>query len=296
MRLFLIIALICSLAPEARAETLSHAGVERSYLLHVPPSVQGPRPVFVVLHPGGSYAAQFRRMTRFDAEADAAGAIAVYPQGVSGHWNDGRTSEDGSAVHSGDDTGFILALIDRLVEEGLADRTKVHVAGHSNGGMMAMRLSCEAPERLRSIAAVSASLPVGFSCPRQVHPIAALFIRGTSDPYVPIAGGRVKGEHRRGSVLSAEATLGFFARRNGCTSPGSKRVPAPASGNGMPATVTTYRRCEGAPTVGVALEGGGHGWPGFRYSPRMTRMIGPTARSFSATKAIARFFLTREAP
>jgi polyhydroxybutyrate depolymerase len=292
--LFLALAVL-ALATGAGAESLTHGGVARKYVLHVPPGPR-PRPLFVMLHPGGSYVAQFRRISGLDAAADAAGAAVVYPQGLSGHWNDGRTSGDGAPIRGGDDVGFLVALVERLVAEGIADPASVHLVGHSNGGMMAMRVACEAPERFQSVAAVSASLPAGLPCPGAARPIAALVIRGGADPYLPLAGGRVKGEERRGTVLSAEATLAAFAKRNGCTEPESKRSASGSGPDATPVVVTTFRRCTGAPTVGVAVEGGGHGWPGFPYGPRMTAMIGPATPSFSAAHAIARFFVAREVP
>jgi polyhydroxybutyrate depolymerase len=278
----------------ASAQTLHFGGVDRTYLMHAPPGAQGPRPLFLVLHPGGSSAAQFRRMTRFDAAADAAGAVAVYPQGFGAHWNDGRRGAEGAALRASDDVGFLLALIDDLAARGIADAGAVHVVGHSNGGMMAMRLACAAPERLRSLAAVSASLPVGLDCPAG-RPVAALFIRGSADPYLPPAGGHVKNEERRGSVRSAEETLRVFAERNGCSGLESQPLPA-ASANGEPGALKRYRRCRGAPTAAISVRGSGHGWPGVPYGPRMTAMIGPAAPSFSATNTIARFFVERALP
>jgi len=250
--------------------------------------------VFLLLHAGGSNAAQFQRQSAFDAEADAAGALAVYPQGLDDHWNDGRVRGDGALVHAGDDVGFVLALVDRLAAEGLADRAAVHAAGHSNGGMLALRLACEVPERLRSIAAVNANLPVDLACPGAARPLAALLVHATADRFMPIGGGRVGWtEGRLGRVLSAYATVSAFALRNGCTAPESRRLPA---SDGMPATVTVYRACRGAPLARVVVEGSGHGWPGSHYGARMTRQLGPTAQSFSATQAIAAFFREHRLP
>jgi polyhydroxybutyrate depolymerase len=284
------------LALPAGADSLVHGGIERSYLLARPPGDGGPRPLFVVLHPGGSYAAQFRRIARFDAPASAAGAVVAYPQGVGGHWNDGRLGPDGAPVRERDDVGFLLALIAHLAREGVADPDEVHVVGHSNGGMLALRLACEAPDRLRSVAAVSASLPEGLPCPATAPPLATLLIRGSADPYLPLAGGSVKGEEERGRVRSADATREWFAGRNGCTSPETKRVEARDGAGAQALRVTRYTRCTGAPTLEVRVEGSGHGWPGFPYGPRMTAMIGPAAPAFSAANAIVRFFREREVP
>lgn len=284
------LVLCCAVAAGAGADSLVHGGVARSYALHVPPGAAKPFPLFVALHPDGSTVSQFRRSSGLDAAADAVGAAVTYPQGIEAHWNDGRRSGDGSPVLGGDDVGFLLALVDRLVAEGVADPASVHVVGHANGGMMAMRLACEAPDRVRSFAAVGASLAAGLPCAGK--PVATLLIRGTADPYLPPAGGRVKGEERRGAVLSADATLAAFAKRNGCGEPETKRASAGAT----PVSVTTFRSCAGAPVVSVVLEGAGSGWPGLAYGPRVAKVLGPAAPAFPAAGAIARFFVAREVP
>jgi polyhydroxybutyrate depolymerase len=266
-----------------------HGGFERSYLIHAPSAAQGPRPLLVLLHPGGSHAAQFRRQIDLDAAAEAAGALVVYPEGRAGHWNDGRTREDGTLVHAGDDVGFVLALIERLVAEGRADPASVHVAGHSNGGMLALRLACEQPARFRSVAAVSASLPEGLACPSESAPVAVLLVHGRADPLLPFGGGAfAQPERGLGRVASAAETAAVFAKRNRCGAADTR-----ASNGAGEATIAVYRGCR-APLVHVAT-GGGHGWPGSSYGPRMVRQLGPTA-SFAVTRAILGFGLDGRTP
>jgi polyhydroxybutyrate depolymerase len=249
--------------------------------------------LFVMLHPGGSNAAQFRRQIEFDAAAAEAGALVVYPEGERGHWNDGRTREDGSLVHTGDDVGFVLALIDRLVAERRADPASVHVVGHSNGGMLALRLACERPDRYRSVAAVSASLPVGVPCPAQAPAVAALLVHGTADPILPFAGGPfARPERGLGRVRSAAATAAAFALRSRCGSAVTRPSAAPHADGA--ASIAVYPACR-APLVHVVLGGAGHGWPGSRHGARMIRQLGPLAR-FDATGAIVRFALDGRPP
>jgi polyhydroxybutyrate depolymerase len=243
----------------------------------------------VLLHPGGSSAAQFRRQIDLDAEASAAGALVVYPEGVRGHWNDGRTREDGSLVNAGDDVGFVLALIDRLVADGLVDPASVHVAGHSNGGMLALRLACEQPARVRSVAAVAASLPARFPCAADGPPVATLLVHGTADPLLPFAGGPfAQPERGLGRVVSAEETAAAFATRNRCGAAEQRTQ------DGAGSTVAVYAGCR-APLVHVVAAGSGHGWPGSYYGPRMVRQLGPTS-SFAATRAILGFALAGRVP
>jgi polyhydroxybutyrate depolymerase len=247
----------------------------------------------VLLHPGGSNAAQFRRQIDLDAAAAAAGALVVYPEGERGHWNDGRTREDGSLVHAGDDVGFVLALVDRLVADGRADPASVHVAGHSNGGMLALRLACEQPGRFRSVAAVSASLPEGLPCPADAPAISTLLVHGTADPILPFAGGLFSRPDRGlGRVRSAADTAAAFAARSRC-GPADTRPSAAPAGDGA-ATIAVYRACR-APLVHVVLAGAGHGWPGSRHGPAMIRQLGPLA-GFDASRAILEFALEGRSP
>jgi polyhydroxybutyrate depolymerase len=285
-----LLALFVWLGAPAGAETLAHAGVERSYLLHAPRGAEGPRPLFVLLHPGGSHAAQFRRQIELDAAAEAGGALVVYTVGRAGHWNDGRTRADGTLVNPGDDVGFVLALIDRLVAEGRADAASVHVAGHSNGGMLALRLACEQPGRFRSVAAVSASLPARLACPTGAAAVAVLLVHGTADPLLPFGGGAfAQPERDLGRVASAAETAAAFAKRNRCGT-AETRPSNGASGT----TIAAYRGCR-APLVHVVATGAGHGWPGSSYGPRMVRQLGPTG-SFAATRALLGFALEGRTP
>ena len=93
-----LIVAICPLlvgARDARADDVHRItvdGRERTYQLHLPDSYDGttPLPVVVALHGGGGNVAKARRGYRLEPLADRDGFIIVYPQGLDGHWNDGR--------------------------------------------------------------------------------------------------------------------------------------------------------------------------------------------------------------
>src|SRR5579862_7975812 len=130
--------------------SLTHDGLERSYLLYVPASYDRgkPTPLLIVLHGRGINASFMITMTGggFNALADEHGFILVYPNAINEMWNDGRTSSDMKS--NADDVGFIRALIEHLAAEYAIDRQRVYLTGLSNGGYMAYRLGCELSDQI----------------------------------------------------------------------------------------------------------------------------------------------------
>lgn len=97
--------LACVLAPPAppgsrmvaERRWINHDGLERSFLVIEPPdaSPADPRGLVVGLHGGGSEADQFCNWQP-GGVAEAAvrhGFYMVCPEGMEGHWNDGRRTE-----------------------------------------------------------------------------------------------------------------------------------------------------------------------------------------------------------
>src|SRR5581483_11253112 len=86
-----------ALGPGNYELALAWDGLQRSYLVHVPPQASGggALPVVINFHGAGSTAEIERGYTRMDAAADRDGYIAVYPNGSSGFngrfltWNAG---------------------------------------------------------------------------------------------------------------------------------------------------------------------------------------------------------------
>lgn len=111
---------------------LTHAGLERTYRLHVPPGHDRtpPAPLMIVLHGGGGDGRGMPKLTEggFDRLADREGFIVAYPDGIENHWNDGRGNESYRAQRERvDDVGFMGALIDALAASHGIDRARVYV-------------------------------------------------------------------------------------------------------------------------------------------------------------------------
>jgi polyhydroxybutyrate depolymerase len=276
--------------PERRR--LSHDGRERTSLLYRPPDLDpGTHPLVVVLHGGGGDGERVARTTGFSSLAAEAGFLVAYPDGTP-NWNDGRDGAGPPGAAGVDDVGFLRALVGRLGDDPDVDPERVGVTGISNGGMMTLRVVCEAPDVPAAAATVAASLPVGRDCDPS-EPVPLLALHGTADPLVPYGGGAVgfvRGSGGRGRVRSAEATVGRFVGAYGCgPDPETRRLPNRV----RDATHVTERRydgCSGGAVVRhLVVHGGGHGWPGTDHGA-LDLALGNTTQDVDATRAIWEFF------
>jgi len=282
---------------------LPHGGLERTYRLYLPPSLDPgiPPPLVIVLHGGGGSGEKMEKLTLggFNRLADTEGFIVVYPDAAhypvaKPNWNDGRDVEKYPAHRDGvDDVGFLSALIDHLAKTYGIDRDRVYVTGASNGAIMAFRLACEASDRITAIAPVIGSMAenlAGTCSP--ARPVSLLMINGTEDPLVPWGGGDVRfGRQRLGRVIPVRDAIQFFVRRNRCdTSPGIAPMPDADPSDGTRVVRETYDRCrQGTEVALYRIEGGGHTWPGgYPYAP--VSIIGATSRDIDGTRVIWEFF------
>jgi polyhydroxybutyrate depolymerase len=246
-----------TLAPGDVERSLNVAGRQRSYLLHIPPTLDPSQPAAVVFafHGYGSSAAVFQPAGLAEM-ADAHGVLLVKPNGAAGSngdlsWNAGGCC--GYAAISGvDDIAFVERILVDL--EGLAaiDPRRIYATGHSNGGMFAYRVACELSGTFAAVAAVSGPLIYPACQPEQ--PVAILHVHGLDDPIVPFAGG---GSAIPGGFPAVEAGLASWAGWNGC-------APEPlveTLDGGV--TYTHYTTCQAFASVELyAIAGHAHPWPG----------------------------------
>lgn len=236
----------------------------RNYTYYLPPDYDpaNPLPVVIALHgrPGnGSGMAYLFDMNRFAADERY---IAVYPDGLENEWNYVRGFQ-GFPNTGVDDIAFLDALIDDLAHDVSIDHSRIYIAGFSNGGFMAQRVACEAPDDYAGFAVFGASLFPGFPdlC-EQASPRPMLFVHGTRDISIPWEG------VRQGNLLLAYPvldTIAFWLEHNECAPDISTRELMPS----IDSAPTTFARhyafescASGQPIEFYAIEGGGHNLPG----------------------------------
>jgi polyhydroxybutyrate depolymerase len=193
----------------AQYDTLNYDGIDRTYLLHVPPSYDGLSavPLVVVLHPYTGNASGFQSETGFSNKADLNNFIVVYPEGTGSprSWNAGNCC--GSAMTNNiDDVGFISALIDTLSANYDIDSTRIYATGFSNGSIMAYRLAAELSQKIAAIAGAAGQMMLDECNPVRAVPI--MHLHSLNDDVVLYEGGSF--------YPSVEAVIDIWVEINGC--------------------------------------------------------------------------------
>ena len=233
-------------------------GLDRTYVVHVPASYDGSQavPLVLVLHGSAGSAEIANRISGMSAKSDAAGFLAVYPQGTGrfATFNAGQCCGI-AAARMIDDVSFMRDVVADVSADYLVDAHRIYAAGMSNGAMMAHRLGCEMSDVLAAIAPVGGALEVECA---PAGPVSAIVFHGTADRIVPYAGGpagTVPGgmDSEYDPVSTA---VGVWATTAGCTGATDEQVSA---------SVIRQVRTGCLAGYGVELytvDGGGHAWPG----------------------------------
>jgi predicted esterase len=152
------------------------ARINLYYDLHV--TTPGPAPLLIALH---GYGANKRQMMR-EAQLMAPDGFAIASlQGFHQHirepresggplrfgfgWLTNFRSEESVAVHH----HALLDLISQLVQEGVADRTRIFLVGFSQSCALNYRFAFTHPERLRGVIGICGGIPGDWDTNERYH-------------------------------------------------------------------------------------------------------------------------------
>ena len=259
-----------AIAGETRS--LGHQDVERLFLLHnAEAAAVSPAPLIVFLH-------GFRKKDEMLAAgtdlssldwgalnrvAKREGFVVAYPAARLGQWNlfDGLRNtalEDGRPQ---DDVGFIFAVIQRLIDEGLADPQRVYLSGFSDGAIMSYRLLCLAATPFAAAAPMGGTMYQKHRdhCAANAPP-PLLVIAGTNDRILPYDGWIF----RNGREVSIPETMEHFRLLHGCSGQEAELREDREPGDGSRVREIRWTGCaqEGV-VVLLRVEGGGHTRPSY---------------------------------
>jgi polyhydroxybutyrate depolymerase len=171
--------------------TITHDGIERTFLVDVPPGYDGSTAVPLVFnfHGFGSNAAQQRGISGILPVASREGFIVAHPEGVANRWNAGRCC--GGTL---DEIGFTRAVVASIAGEANIDPRRIYVTGLSNGGAMSHWLACNAADLFAAAApmAFPISTPELSDC-RPVRSIPVMMVMGLTDTLVDYENGEFGG-------------------------------------------------------------------------------------------------------
>ena len=257
-------------------QSLTVAGVVRSYRLAVPArySASRPTPLVLLFHGSGSDAIQTSLYTQLPEQAGRAGFLVATPDAIGGQWD---LSEPDAHTP---DLAFVHALIASLSARYCVDRHRIAAAGISLGSEFGAIVGCTAAEGIAAIGLVAAEFPL-HPCR---SPLPVIAFHGTADPIVPYRSGGtglfLPGVPSPGSVENLTA----WARLDRC-------APLPHLARIATMVVRrTWTGCRGSSSVELyTVLGGGHTWPGSPVT-LSAGTFGTTTEQISATALMLGFF------
>ena len=278
---------------ELLEETIKIDEKDRKYLIYIPSIYKGDekRPLIFSLHGARSNAKNQLLISGLNQVADTANFIVVYPEAVTGVWNEFQNPE------LADDVQFIDKLINHLSKEYKVDLSKVYICGYSNGAGMTYTLGCSLSSQVAAIAAISSPGPSTITpntCD-QKRVVPMMYMHGTADLIVPFKGGRSMVPDLKIDFPSARESIKLRTKTFGCE--GSPEINELSDVNNEDnSTVTTERYMDCDANVEVVfyiINNGGHTWagsPSESIPPGLEKMFGNINRDIKASHEIWKFF------
>lgn len=262
-----------------RRHTINVHGLERRYNLRYPDLRARQKPLLLCFHGGGGRVDRVVRRSGFAESGQRHGFMVVFPEARDG-WIDSRPERGGGTR----DVDFVDALLDHLIDTKQVDPSRIFASGISNGGLFVFRLASERAHRFAGFATALANLPVAQLFAGSGPPVPIAMIFGRQDRVMPWGGGHILRGRQLGvggEVVSAEATLQFWLRRNAAvTVPQVRHLEDP----GCPIDIEDYPAGPGgAPVRYVTLREQGHRWQDWGGAT--------SATSFNAADLVTEFFL-----
>ena len=256
--------------------SITSGGLKRTFIIHLAPSY-GRQPQLVVIsyHAYSITARNMAQYTNMGAEADKAGFILVFPQGVDSppSWNAGLGTL--GPTGDADDIQFTRDMLSFVEKNYCVDTHRIYVTGWSLGGGMAYRVACTLSNQIAAIATVAGAY---YQIPGGCHPSRAmpvLEIHGQADTFAPYGGNPGPG------MAAVQVYLNAWLTNDGCEATNSVFF------HQGDVTGIQWTHCNaGSVVVHYRISDGGHTWPGAHSIPS----LGFTTHVIDANVVIWNFF------
>ena len=205
---------------QTTAHTMTHAGVERSFHLHVPSAYRHDTPATVILAFHGWGGNGVSMVERLEAQAGASNFLVVGPDGLAENlyrsWNGGGTTQspypgplgptcdiaasetycyDSCAARSEgcrpcdwttchDDVAFVGELLDWLEARLCLDLERVYAVGYSNGATFTYSVCAALSDRISKCVSNGGTFHPGFEV-APANPQSFMHIHGSNDRTCP---------------------------------------------------------------------------------------------------------------
>jgi polyhydroxybutyrate depolymerase len=252
----------------------------------------------IVLHANTQTGADMITRTAWPTVARRENFAVVFPDGLNHSWADLRPNNMRAGripPHGTDDIAFIVKLVEKLVADGSADPKRIHVTGISNGGAMTMTLVCKRADLFAAAASVIMNLTEqSANLCRPSRPVPMLMMNGTADPLIPYNGGRGTSRFAADGFWSADKTLAFWRKNNGCDAKATTTDLADTDTADRSTVTRIDSNCPvGRDVVLYRVNDGGHRMPGSadaRFPRLANTFLGPQNRDIDGAETIWAFF------
>ena len=171
-------------------ETININDVNREYYQYLPTGYDAQTeelPVVFILHGLGG-TAQNTSTYGWNAIADTARYIAIYPQGLLNQYNQTAWNNGTLLASDGEDLAFISQLIDSLNADTdiSIDLSRVYMTGISMGAIMTYRVSRYMSDRIAAVVChIGTMSDIDLTNYNPAYPVPTLHKHGTEDQTVP---------------------------------------------------------------------------------------------------------------
>jgi poly(3-hydroxybutyrate) depolymerase len=228
------LALLTGAQAQTSTVNMQFGGKSRSYILHLPAGGAMKPPLMIILHGFGMTAADQQNSVKMDGIADREKFIVAYPNAIDKNWDQAGDS----------DWKFILAVLDSIDAKHPIDKSRVYLAGFSQGAGMAHAGGCRYADRFAAVAPVSGNIPADCK-PARAIPLFLTF--GTKDIATPQ------------KFMQSAST---WAALDGCAATPTVIRPYPATNPNSLVTRIVWKGCRnGTEVIADSVSGGPHEWP-----------------------------------
>jgi polyhydroxybutyrate depolymerase len=229
-------------------------------------------PLLVFMHGLGGSGRELVDGLHLPEMADSLGFAFIAPDGVldrSGRrfWNAGDVCCNFDSIDV-DHVGELRRWIGQAIADPHVDARRVYVIGFSNGGFMAYRAACELGSLLAGIVSIAGAGPGDTATCRPDRKLSVIQIHGDHDGIVKFDGGYLFADTRRPRYPSAEKSLAYWAKFDGCSGEPqhSRNLDLDPRVPGAETDVSSYAGCADHRVELWKMAGGEHASGLSRYS------------------------------
>jgi polyhydroxybutyrate depolymerase len=296
MRAILVMVALLLGPTTASAETIKVGQTTRHYTAQLAELKLAP--LVIVLHGNTQTGADMVTRTAWPTVARRENIAVVFPDGLNHSWADLRPNNMRAGrvpPHGTDDVAFITRLVEKFVADGSADPKRIYVTGISNGGAMTMTLVCKRADLFAAAASVIMNLTEqSASACHPARPVPILMMNGTADPLIPYNGGRGTSRFAVDGFWSADKTLAFWRKNNGCDAKATTTDLADTDTADRSTVTRIDSNCPvGRDVVLYRVNDGGHRMPGSadaRFPRLANTFLGPQNQDIDGAETIWAFF------